>query len=375
MGAAVSGEVATGKLHRTALYQEHISLGARMVPFAGWEMPLQYSGIVEEHQAVRRRAGAFDISHMGRFEVAGAQAAQMLRRICTYNVERLSPGQGHYTLACNEHGNILDDLYVFSLSPQRFLVVVNAANAQRIHEWLREHRSPYEAEVVDRLRSTAMIAVQGPQAVELAGHAVGEAFVSSIASRHCAEVEWDGEVLFASRTGYTGEDGLELIVPAQAGPELWRQLLAAGVQPCGLGARDTLRLEAALPLYDNDMDMETNPYEVGLGWAVSLDDGADFIGRRALLRIHESGRKRALVCLKALDRGIMRAGYSILHSGSQAGKVSSGGFSPILGVSIGLGFLPPPLAIEETELAVDVRGRPLPVQVVRRPFYKRGKSS
>ena len=184
---------------------------------------------------------------------------------------------------------------------------------------------------MDRRRSTAMIAVQGPRAIELAGHAVGQAFVSSIAGRGCAEVEWEGEMLFASRTGYTGEDGLELVVSAQAGPELWRRLLVAGIQPCGLGARDTLRLEAALLLYGNDMGVETNHYEVGLGWAVSLDDDADFVGRQALLRIRESGRKRALVCLKALDRGIMRAGYSILHSGSQAGKVSSGGFSPHLG--------------------------------------------
>ena len=371
----MSDETATDTLRRTALYQEHTRLGARLMPFAGWEMPVQYRGIVEEHHAVRRRAGMFDVSHMGRFEVVGPQAPQMLRRLCTYDVASLSPGQGHYTLACREDGGILDDIYVFCLSPERFLVVANAANAQRIHDWLREHRWPSQAEVVDRHRSTAMIAVQGPQAIAWAARVIGQEFALSIGKRRCAETEWQGEALFASRSGYTGEDGFELVVPAGVGPRLWRLLLDAGVQPCGLGARDTLRLEAALLLYGNDMDLNTNPYEVGLGWAVTLDDGADFIGREALLRLRDAGPKRLLVCLKALERGIMRAGYPILQSGRQVGKVSSGGFSPSLEVSIGLGFVPPTLAAAGTELTVDVRGRSLPVQVVPRPFYKRGKSA
>ncbi len=362
----------TGALRRTALYEEHQRLGARMVPFAGWEMPLQYTGIVEEHQAVRQRAGMFDVSHMGRFEVMGPEAPLMLRRVCTYDLTRLSPGQGHYTLVCQEDGGILDDIYVFCISPQRFLVVTNAINAQRILDWLREHQSPFAAEVVDRHRATAMLAVQGPEAVARAAEVAGE-FVSALGQRGCAESRWERETLFASRTGYTGEDGLELVIAAEAGPRLWRRLLEAGVQPCGLGARDTLRLEAALPLYGSDMDLDTNPYEVGLGWVVSLDNGASFIGREALVRIREAGPQRLLTCLKALDRGVMRAGCPILHSGQQVGKVSSGGFSPTLGVSIGLGFLPSALAGEGTLLEVDVRGKPLTVRVVPRPFYKRAK--
>lgn len=373
MGATVSQEVATGTLKRTALYQEHKRLGARMVPFAGWEMPLQYSGIVEEHQAVRRRAGLFDVSHMGRFEIVGSEAAAMLRYVCTYDVTRLSPGQGHYTVMCNEEGGILDDVYAFCLSPERFLVVANAANADRIRDWLRTHSSDFRAMLVDRHLSTAMIAVQGPEALQPAAAVIGSGFTSSIPKRGCVETPWQGETLFASRTGYTGEDGLELVLAAEAGPTLWRRLLEAGVQPCGLGARDTLRLEAALLLYGNDMDTDTNPFEVGLDWVVSLEDDAPFIGRQALLQLRQARPRRILVCLKALERGIMRAGYPILHSGREVGKVTSGGFSPSLGLSIALGFLPPELSAEGTVLTVGVRGRALPVQVVPRPFYKRGR--
>ncbi|MFQ6020215.1 MAG: glycine cleavage system aminomethyltransferase GcvT, partial [Dehalococcoidia bacterium] len=339
---------------------------------AGWEMPVQYVGIVEEHHAVRQSAGMFDVSHMGRFEVVGPEASPMLRRLSTYDVARLSPGRGHYAVVCREDGGILDDIYVFRLSPQRFLVVANAANAERIRDWLLAHRSPFRAEVVDCHLSTAMVAVQGPEAVARAAAVIGETFAGSVPKRGCGETEWEGETLFASRTGYTGEDGFELVVPAGAGPTLWRRLLDVGVQPCGLGARDTLRLEAALLLYGNDMDEHTNPYEVGLGWVVSLDDGADFIGREALVRAREATPQRLLVCLRALERGVMRAGCTILHSGQQVGKVSSGGFSPTLGVSIGLGFVAPDLAAEGTGLVVEVRGRPLPAQVVSRPFYRQG---
>ncbi|HEU4760066.1 MAG TPA: glycine cleavage T C-terminal barrel domain-containing protein, partial [Dehalococcoidia bacterium] len=191
--------------------------------------------------------------------------------------------------------------------------------------------------------------------------------------RRCGETAWRGQTLFASRTGYTGEDGLELVVEADAGPALWRALLDAGVRPCGLGARDTLRLEAALLLYGNDMDEDTNPWEVGLGWAVSLDDGADFVGREALLRLREEGSRRLLVCLRAEDRGVMRAGCPVLRSGSAVGKVTSGGYSPTLETSIGMAFVPPDLAAEGSELTVDVRGRSLPARVAPRPFYKRPK--
>ena len=366
-------EAAAGTLLRTALYDEHKRLGGRMVPFAGYEMPVQYAGIVEEHNAVRQSAGMFDVSHMGRFEVHGPDTGRFLRYISTWDVTRLSPGEGHYSAACREDGGILDDIYAFCLAPERYLVVVNASNAKKMKTWMQAHIEKWDARLVDRHASTAMIAVQGPEALGRLRELIGGDFVTSLKLRRCGETEWRGQTLFASRTGYTGEDGLELVIDAEAGPELWRALLDAGVQPAGLGARDTLRLEAALLLYGNDMDEETNPWEVGLDWVVTLDDGADFIGRNSLVGLKERGVSRELVCLRVADRGIMRSHCDIFRQDERVGTITSGGYSPTLGVSIGMGFVPPELAALGTELTVDVRGKLLPVQVVPRPFYKRPK--
>jgi len=382
-------EPSSGTLRQTCLHEEHVRLGARLVPFAGWEMPVQYSGIIDEHSAVRQDAGMFDVSHMGRFELTGPQAADLLRRVCTYDMSRLQPGQGHYAAVCNPEGGIMDDVYVYCLVPSpspagrerggpegrgegpRYLLVANASNAGKIREWLRRHAGGYKAELADRQTSTCMLAVQGPQALERLADVLDPAFVRSLKPRACAETTWQGVAVFASRTGYTGEDGLELVASAAAGPSIWQALVDAGVRPCGLGARDTLRLEAALLLYGNDMDETVNPFEVGLGWAVTLDDGADFIGREALLRAREGGPRRSLVCLKAEERGVIRPGCAILRSGRQIGNVTSGSHSPTLGVSIAMGFVPPETAAEGTELMVDVRGRPLKARVVPRPFYRR----
>ncbi len=368
-------EAPAGTLLRTALYDEHRRLSARMVPFAGWEMPVQYTGIVEEHHAVRQRAGMFDVSHMGRFEVHGPDAARFLRYVSTWDMTRLKPGEGHYSAACREDGGILDDIYVFCLTPERYLVVVNASNADKMKQWMEQHIGSFDARHIHRHTSTAMIAVQGPEALGRLSDVIGGEFVSSLKPRRCGETVWQGHTLFASRTGYTGEDGLELVIDAEAGPELWRSLVDAAVIPCGLGARDTLRLEAALLLYGNDMDEDTNPWEVGLDWVVTLDDGGEFIGREALVRLKEAGVSRQLACLKALERGIMRPGCPVLRSGQDAGKVTSGSYSPTLSVSIGLASVPTELATEGTELTVDVRGKPLPVRVVPRPFYKRSKQA
>jgi aminomethyltransferase len=373
-------EMTAEPLLRTALYDEHLRLGAKIVPFAGYEMPVRYSGDIEEHNAVRQRVGMFDVSHMGRFEIHGADAGRFLAHICTWDVPRLSLGEGHYAAACREHGGILDDVYVFALEPERYLIVVNASNAPKMKRWMETHISRFEASLVDRHASTAMIAVQGPRALSTLETVIGAEFVPSLRPRRCGEMEWRGQTLFASRTGYTGEDGLELVIDAASGPQLWQSLLDAGVAPCGLGARDTLRLEAALLLYGNDMDEETNPFEVGLDWVVTLD-GADFIGRDTLLRVQGSGPKRTLVCLKAEGRGIMRGHCDIFRQGERVGTITSGGYSPTLGTSIGMGFVPPDLATdpagtrpgEGTELTVDVRGKPLPVRIVPRPFYKRPK--
>jgi len=367
-----SGQAST--LRRTALYPQHLALGGRMVPFAGWEMPVQYKGIVEEHHAVRQRVGLFDVSHMGRLEVTGPDAASFLRSLVTYDIARLEVGKGHYGLVCQEDGGILDDVYVFRLADERFLVVVNSANADKIRDWAQRHLArSLQATVEDRQAQTVMLALQGPDAQRYLARLV-PSLAEGLRPRRCAEMSLAGVTVFFSRTGYTGEDGIEIILPSAAGVILWQWFVEHGVQPCGLGARDSLRLEAALLLYGNDIDATTNPFEAGLGWVMTFDDGVDFIGREALLRIREAGVQRHLACLKALGQGVMRAGYPILRSGRRVSELTSGGFSPTLGVSIGMAYLPPELAAVGTELDVDVRGRPLRVEVVQRPFYKRGKA-
>jgi aminomethyltransferase len=347
-----------------------------MVPFAGWSMPLQFAGMIEEHRAVRNRVGLFDVSHMGRLYVSGADAAELLSRAGTYDARRLEPGQGHYSLLCQEDGGILDDFFVYRLAAGRFMVVGNSVNADRDREQMRGLLKPHIiATVEDRQESTVMLALQGPQAVETLARVVGLEATQADARRglprrRCTETRWQGETLFVSRTGYTGEDGFELVTSAEPGRALWERLVAAGAQPCGLAARDTLRLEAALALYGNDIDTTTNPWEAGLGWAVTLDDGADFVGRTAL----EASRTRVerhLTCLMALGPGIMRSGCVILHGGEQVGRVTSGGYSPTLEASIAMGYLPASLAAADTSVEVEVRGRHLAARVVPRPFYRR----
>jgi aminomethyltransferase len=361
---------ATVSLRRTALFDLHERAGARIVPFAGWDMPLQYRGIVEEHQAVRRRAGMFDVSHMGRVFVAGRDAARLTRSAVTYDVTRLAEGHGHYTLLCNVEGGIIDDPYVYRLDAQRLLVVGNAANADRDLAHLRAIVEPgMEVELLDRQEQTVMIAVQGPAATGYIARVLGPE-IAALPRRGCTELPYLQHKLFASRTGYTGEDGFELVTSSEVGRALWRQFQAEGVEPCGLGARDTLRLEAALPLWGNDIDESTNPYEAGLGWVVSLADGAEFPGRAALERISRDGVSRKLAHLRAEDRGVIRAGCAVLHEGAVVGRVTSGGFSPTLGTSIAMAYVPPPLAREGTRLTVDVRGRALAVAVVKRPFVR-----
>ena len=346
-----------------------------MVPFAGWEMPIQYQGIVDEHHAVRQRAGMFDVSHMGRYEIHGPDAARFLRFLNTWDITRLQPGEGHYSAMCREDGGILDDVYAFCLDRERYLLVVNAANAPKISDWMAQYIGDFDAQLVDRHRSTVMIAVQGPEALDRCTAVVGDDFVRAVKPRRCAETEWRGEKLFASRTGYTGEDGLELVIDATAGPALWQALFDAGVTACGLGARDTLRLEAALLLYGNDMDETTHPFEVGLDWVVTFDDRQDFIGRDALLRMKDVDKKRELICLQTSDRGIMRAECPIFESGREVGKVTSGGYSPTLTTSIAMGFVPPELRATGTALEVEVRGKTLAASIVPRPFYKRPKKA
>ncbi len=363
-----------GDLRSLALSDLHKKFGARFAPFAGWEMPVQYAGIVEEHKTVREHAGVFDVSHMGRLYVSGAGAAAAIRRAVTYKVDQLSVGEAHYALLCNEDGGILDDLFVYRLGEERYLVVNNAANVEVGRERI-EAVLVLDASLEDQQANTVMLALQGPESRRILADIIDSDEVLALKARRCGEFEYRGETLFAARTGYTGEDGFELVLPNEPGARLLQALVDAGVAPCGLGARDTLRLEAALPLYGNDLDTTTNPWEAGLGFAVTLDDGVEFSGREALAASQEAGLDRKFSCLKATGRGIMRAGCEVLHGGQTRASMSSGGFSPMLGVSIGMAYLPIGLADVGTELEVDVRGKPVPAAVVPRPFYRRKKTS
>ncbi len=358
-----------GRLRSLLLHNRHVALGARMVPFAGWEMPLQYAGILQEHAAVRERAGVFDVSHLGRVWVRGREAGFQIRSISTFDALRLTPGQAHYTLYCNEDGGIVDDVFIYRVDEERWLLVHNAANAEA--DFARvDSRAKGAAE--DVTAETVMLAVQGPAAVGTLRTIVGPA-AESLEARTCMELDWEGGRVLVGRTGYTGEDGVECITDGETAGRLWAALLEAGVAPVGLGARDTLRLEASLPLHGNDIDAGTQPYEAGLGWAVTLDDEGAFRGREALERLQAEPRRRRLSQLRAVGRGVPRRGYAVHAVGGEqaVSSLTSGAFSPTLRVGIGMAYLPVDLAKPGTRLEVDVRGRRLPVEVVRRPFYRR----
>ena len=358
-------------LTKLTLRERHIDQGARFAPFAGWEMPLQFEGIVAEHRAVRERAGVFDVSHLARAWVEGPEAADLLRSVTTFDVTSLPEGKAHYSLYCNEAGGIEDDVFIYHLPGERWLVIHNAANADADFERLRAVAGNAASE---RTAETVMLAVQGPDAVGLLASVLGEGF-AALEPRDCAELSWQGAPLLVARTGYTGEDGGECIVPADRAESLWDALIGGGAAPAGLGARDSLRLEAALPLHGNDIDATTNPYEAGLGFAVSLDDDAPFTGREALVAAKAQPRSRRLAHLAARGRGVPRTGFDVRQPGGDdaIAVLTSGGHSPSLKLGIGMAYLPTELAKAGTMLEVDVRGRALPVEVVRRPFYRKPK--
>ena len=361
----------TEPLRKLPLRAAHLRAGARWAPFAGWEMPLQYTGIVHEHRAVRERAGVFDVSHMGRVEVRGPDVGARLRSVTTANVERLEPGRSRYSLYCTEPGGIADDVIVYRLEEQRWLIVHNADNAEAD---ARRVRAAVGDAMTDIGRETVMLAVQGPAAKDALAQVLGIA-LDQIPRHGCIEVEWrDGHVFFG-RTGYTGEDGGECVTDPQHGAELWNALLDVGVAPAGLGARDTLRLEAALPLHGHDISVETNPYEAGLGWAVALRDGAAFTGRDALVSLSQRDPVRRLSCLRLLERGVPRAEYAVVDPSNPGAEpvstLTSGAYSPTLETGIAMAYLPGGLAEPGTRLAIDIRGRALPAEVVPRPFFQR----
>jgi aminomethyltransferase len=344
-------------LLRTPLHDRHVALGARLVPFAGWEMPVQYEGVIAEHRAVRSDCGVFDVSHMGELEVEGPRAKELLQGLLSNDLERIGSGHAQYTLLTNERGGIIDDLIVYALEPTRYLLVVNASNREPAYAWLKE-REIRGSEVSDRSSEYGLLAVQGPRALERLGLPPADAFTWSMG-------EIDGVEVMVNRTGYTGEEGCELMTMAEDAAALWDRVLARGARPCGLGARDTLRLEVCYPLHGNDITPETDAISAGLGFACALDK--EFTGVEELRRTKAEGPARKLVPFVMEEKAIPRQGMAI----AEGGEVTSGSLSPMLDVGIGLGYVVAEHAARGSALTIDVRGRPRRARVVSKPIYKR----
>ncbi|HET7514177.1 MAG TPA: glycine cleavage system aminomethyltransferase GcvT [Gaiella sp.] len=344
-------------LRRTPLYERHVAAGARMVPFAGWEMPVQYTGVIPEHLAVRADAGAFDVSHMGQLHVEGPMSAEFLQSMLSNDLDRLSDGEAQYTLLTNERGGIVDDLIVYRMSHGHYLLVVNAGNREAAYAWLKE-REARGTEVRDASDEYALVAVQGPRSLERLGLGEAPAFTHAMG-------ELDGVEVMVCRTGYTGEKGVELMCADDDAVALWDALLARGVVPAGLGARDTLRLEVCYPLHGNDITQETDAISAGLAWTCALETA--FTGADVLRRIKEEGPERRLVAFVMEEKAIPRPAMPI----DGGGEVTSGTQSPSLDVGIGMGYVPTARAAPDTELVIDVRGKPRRARVVKKPIYRK----
>jgi aminomethyltransferase len=362
------------ELRKTPLNDVHRESGARMVPFGGWDMPVEYSGLIAEHKAVRTAAGLFDVSHMGQFEVEGEGALAFLQRVTANNVAKLVDGQAQYSALPMPSGCPVDDVIVYRRSARRFLVVVNAANIEKDWQWLLAQQ-PAGCGLHDLSNQFALLALQGPKAAVIL-QGLTPIDLSTVAFYHFAEGRVGGAEAIVARTGYTGEDGFEVFVAPEAAPALWRAIVGAGgpygLLPAGLGARDTLRLEARMMLYGNDMDETTSLIEAGLGWIVSLDEAKGEFNGRAVLAEHKAkGAPRKLVGFEMVERGIPRHGYPVVLDGEVVSAVTSGTFAPFLQKSIGLAYLPAARAAVGTELAIDIRGRRTAARVVATPFYKR----
>jgi aminomethyltransferase len=359
---------------KTCLNDAHRALGAKMVDFGGWDMPLHYGSQVDEHHLVRRDAGMFDVSHMTVVDLRGAQVRPFLRRLLANSVDKLrKPGKALYSCMLDERGGVIDDLIVYFVADGFFRMVVNAATREKDLAWIREHARDFEVDVAER-GELAIIAAQGPNARERVRGLLddeGAAIAGGLARFAAAEIRTaKGTPLFLARTGYTGEDGFEIVVPQEHAPALWQALLEAGVAPAGLGARDTLRLEAGMNLYGQDMDESTTPYEAALGWTVALDADRDFIGRAALEVQREAGVPRQMVGLVMDERGVLRHGQAV-QTGNGAGEILSGTFSPTIGKAIAFARIP---AGDPGEVHADIRGRRVPVRVVEVPFVRDGES-
>jgi aminomethyltransferase len=344
-------------LRRTPLHERHRALNARLVPFAGWEMPVQYEGVIQEHRAVRSDCGVFDVSHMGELEVEGPKAHELLQSLLSNDLDKIEPGGAQYTLLTNERGGIVDDLIAYRLEHGRYLLIVNASNREIDFRWLKD-RETRGSDVRDVSDEYALLAVQGPRSIERLGLEEARPFTFAMQ-------ELDGIEVMVNRTGYTGEPGVELMVPAEDAEELWDRVLERGAVPCGLGARDTLRLEVCYPLHGNDIGPDTDAISAGLGWVCALDK--EFTGVDELRRIKEAGPEHKLVAFVMEESAVPRQGMAI----AGGGEVTSGTHSPMLDRGIGMGYVPAGQAEPGNELTIDIRGRDRRARVVTKPIYKR----
>ena len=358
--------MATAALKRTPLYEAHVAAGAKLVPFAGFQMPVQYEGVRVEHLAVRSACGVFDVSHMGEVETSGPEAEALLQRLLSNDLSKLAVGGAQYSVLCREDGGILDDLFTYRLADDRYLTVTNAANHERDLAWFEEHARGFDAEVSDAIGAYAMLAVQGPQARSI----VAELAEGDLPSRmHTATLGVAGAETLVCGTGYTGEDGVELLLPPERAAEVWGALTAGGARPAGLGARDTLRMEVCFHLYGNDMDEHRNPIEAGLGWCCKEETG--FIGSESIAAARERGTEQKLAPFVLTGPGIPRQGNAVVSGGQEVGVVTSGTLSPSLEVGIGMAYVPVALAEPGTEVEIDVRGKLRAARVESKPLYRK----
>ncbi len=365
---------ASTPLKRTPLYERHRALDARLVEFGGWEMPVSYTGILSEHDAVRLRAGLFDVSHMGEFRVEGDDALTFLQYLVPNDVSRLAINQALYTPLCLPDGNVIDDLLIYRLGEQQFMLVVNAANIDKDFAWVQQQASHFPSlTITNQSDATALLALQGPRASAIL-QKLTDIDLADIRYYHCVQGAVDGIACIVSRTGYTGEDGFECYCASQDVGKLWDDLLAVGkeqgLMPVGLGARDTLRLEAGLCLYGHELDEQTNPLEAKLNWTVKFKKG-DFIGRDALLAAKEQGLTRLLVGVELLERSVPRSGYPIYKDDGLLGRLTSGAPGPSVHKNIGMGYVEASQAVVGNDVQIDIRGKRVAARIVALPFYKR----
>jgi aminomethyltransferase len=353
-------------LLKTPLHGEHLALGARMVEFAGWDMPVQYGGVIQEAKSVRQAAGMFDVSHMGRTRHRGEQVIAFWDYLATNDIQKLTDGASTYSLLCYPDGGCVDDIIVYRIAENELFVVINAANRDKDIAWIRDHNSE-GVEIDDETFETAMIAVQGPKSVEIV-ESLADAPVSQVERFHSTQCSVAGAPAFLGRTGYTGEDGFEIIVPADQAPSVWRALLGSGVTPCGLAARDVLRVEAGLPLYGHELSPTINPIEAGLGWVCKKERA--YIGKEAIDAMRAGGPPKKLVGIRMHSRIVPREGYKVFRDGEEIGVVSSGVFSPMLDCGIAFAFVRSDRAELDTDCEVEVREKRQPATIVHKRFLQ-----